>query len=86
MKKLPTTATTSRRVSSINRELASSLVKVENDEGRLRLRFSYGGKRYAMAIGLPDFSVNRMVAQQKASQIELDIASGNFDSTLPLLR
>ncbi|MGB3293149.1 MAG: tyrosine-type recombinase/integrase [Phormidesmis sp.] len=82
MKKLPTTATTSRRVSAINQESASSLVKVENDEGRLRLRFSYGGKRYAMAIGLPNSSVNRMVAQQKASQIELDIASGNFDPTL----
>ena len=59
-----------------------SLVKVENDDGRLRLRFSYGGKRYALAVGLPDSKVNRIVAQQKATQIELDIASGNFDPTL----
>jgi integrase len=58
------------------------LVKVENDKGSLRLRFSYGGKRYAMAVGLPDSKVNRIVAQQKATQIELDIASGNFDPTL----
>ena len=50
-----------------------SLVKIENDDGRLRLRFT---------IGLPDFRVNRLVAQQKAAQIELDIASGNFDFTL----
>ncbi|EDX87314.1 Phage integrase, N-terminal SAM-like domain protein [Synechococcus sp. PCC 7335] len=33
-------------------------------------------------MGLPDFRVNRLVAQQKATQIELDIASGNFDATL----
>ncbi len=58
------------------------LVKVENDKGSLRLRFSYGGKRYAMAVGLPDSKVNRVVAQQKATQIELDIASGIFDPTL----
>ena len=59
-----------------------SLVKVENDDGRLRLRFTHGDKRYAIALGLPDSKMNRTVAQQKAAQIELDIVSGNFDSTL----
>lgn len=59
-----------------------STVKVENDEGRLRLRFTYAGKRYALALGLPDSNVNRVFAQQRASQIELDIVSGNFDPTL----
>jgi integrase len=58
------------------------LVKVENDDGRLRLRWTHHGKRYAIAVGLPDTAVNRTFAQQKASQIELDIISGNFDSTL----
>lgn len=58
------------------------LVKVENDDGRLRLRWNYEGKRYAMAVGLPDTAVNRTFAKQKASQIELDIISGNFDNTL----
>ncbi|NET36549.1 MAG: tyrosine-type recombinase/integrase [Cyanothece sp. SIO1E1] len=57
-------------------------VRVENDKGSLRLRFSYAGKRHALAVGLPDSSVNRIVAQQKAAQIELDIISGNFDPTL----
>lgn len=60
----------------------TSLVKVESDDGRLRLRFTYGGKRYAIAVGLPDSKVNRLVALSKAAQIELDIASGNFDATL----
>ena len=61
-------------------------VSVENHHGRLRLRFRYGGKRYAIAVGLPDSVVNRKVAQQKATQIELDIASGNFDRTLEKYR
>lgn len=59
-----------------------NLVKVENDDGRLRLRFTYGGKRYAIALGLPDSQVNYTVAHQKSTQIELDIVSGNFDPTL----
>ena len=59
-----------------------NIVKVENDDGRLRLRFTHGGKRYAIALGLPDSKVNRTVAQQRATQIELDIVSGNFDSSL----
>jgi len=57
-------------------------VKVETDKGWLRLRFSYQGKRYALTLGLPDSKVNRMVAEQKAHQIELDIISGNFDKSL----
>lgn len=59
-----------------------SAVKVEDDDGRLRLRFSHNGKRYALALGLPQSAVNQLVAQQKAAQIELDIISGNFDPTL----
>ena len=33
-------------------------------------------------MGLPDSKVNKTVAQQKANQIELDIASGHFDLSL----
>ncbi|WP_041658739.1 Arm DNA-binding domain-containing protein [Acaryochloris marina] len=40
------------------------LVKVENDDGRLRLRWNYEGKRYAMAVGLPDTAVNRTFAKR----------------------
>jgi len=35
-----------------------------------------------LTLGLPDSKINQTVAQQKAHQIELDIVSGNFDSTL----
>ena len=57
-------------------------INIESDKGWLRLRFSCQSKRYAFALGLPDSKVNRKVAEQKAKQIELDILSGNFDSTL----
>jgi integrase len=74
--------TTAGRNASASQPANNGLVKIENDSGRLRLRFSYGDKRYAMAIGLPDSAINRLVAQKKASQIELDIGYGNFDPTL----
>ena len=57
-------------------------VKVESDKGWLRLRFTFGGKRRAFALGLPDTDINRKFAEQKARQIELDILSSNFDSSL----
>ena len=57
-------------------------VKIENDKGWLRLRFSQAGKRYAFALGIPDGKLNRKMAEAKAQQIELDILSGNFDPTL----
>jgi integrase len=65
-----------------NTTLGTRFVRVENANGRLRLRFTHNGRRYVVAVGLPDSKVNRLVAQQKAAQIELDIASGNFDVTL----
>ncbi|NJK63635.1 MAG: tyrosine-type recombinase/integrase [Synechococcaceae cyanobacterium SM2_3_1] len=48
----------------------------------MRLRWRYEGQRYTLSIGLPDSRVNRQVAQRKATQIELDMASSNFDPTL----
>ncbi len=57
-------------------------VKIESDKGWLRLRFTYQGKRRAFALGLPDTNINRKFAEQKARQIELDIISSNFDSSL----
>jgi integrase len=57
-------------------------VKVENDKGWLRLRFTHAGKRHTFALGIPDSKSNRKMAEAKAQQIELDILSGNFDSTL----
>jgi len=57
-------------------------VAIENHDGRVRLRWSWDGKRFALALGLLFTSVNLKVAQKTANQIELDIISGNFDASL----
>jgi integrase len=62
--------------------MAKGQVKVEVFAHRLRLRWSYRGKRYCLSIGLPDSIVNRKVATQTAQRIELDMLSGNFDPSL----
>lgn len=57
---------------------------VENIQGRLRLhlpRELYGGKNKYLTMGLPDTPTNRAIAEHKAQQINLDIASGVFDPT-----
>ncbi|MEG4596020.1 tyrosine-type recombinase/integrase [Microcoleus sp. F8_C2] len=57
-------------------------VNIEVFKDRLRLAWSWEGKRFWLYMGLPDTIVNRKVASMKASQIELDIVSGNFDPSL----
>jgi len=50
--------------------------------GMLRLRWTYQGKEYQIALGLRDSPYHRTIAQKKASEIEADIAYGVFDVTL----
>ncbi|NER83209.1 MAG: tyrosine-type recombinase/integrase [Leptolyngbya sp. SIO1D8] len=62
-----------------------------SSRGWLRLRWSYSGKRYSLAPGLPDDPINRALAQQKAQQIETDLRAENltpgaFDLTLAKYR
>ncbi|MDX2231341.1 MAG: DUF3596 domain-containing protein [Leptolyngbyaceae cyanobacterium bins.349] len=57
-------------------------VSVLVSNGRLQLRFRFAGDRQYISLGLPDTPTNRKAAEQKKAQIELDIASGNFDPTL----
>ena len=57
-------------------------VVVFADNGCLRLRWRYQGKRKSMSIGLADTVVNRTVASRLAGQIQLDIAAGNYDPSL----
>jgi integrase len=72
---------TGRRIGR-QKKKSKGTVKVESDKGWLRLRFTYGGKRRAFALGLPETDINRKFAEQKARQIELDILSSNFDCSL----
>lgn len=64
------------------RKSSKGTVRIENDKGWLRIRFTHQQKRYTFALGLPDTQLNRRVAADKAHKIELDILSDNFDSTL----
>lgn len=72
----------SSKQTASGRNSGRNLVKVENDDGRLRLRWTYQGKRYVFALGLPDSFINRGCAQREALRIEGDIATGHFDPTL----
>jgi integrase len=49
-------------------------------------RWSVAGKRYRLYLKLPDTKRNRKLAEAKATQIEWDILSGNFDPTLAKYR
>ncbi|TAG93726.1 MAG: DUF3596 domain-containing protein [Oscillatoriales cyanobacterium] len=55
---------------------------VEVFKDRLRLAWSWQGKRFWLYVGLPDTRANRKVAEIKARTIELDITSNNFDPSL----
>lgn len=57
-------------------------VSILNSNGRLQLRFRFGGKRHYLSTGLPDTVPNRKLAEPKASEIEKDILFERFDPTL----
>ncbi|MEG4166504.1 MULTISPECIES: tyrosine-type recombinase/integrase [unclassified Microcoleus] len=57
-------------------------VNIEVFKDRLRLAWSWQGKRFWLYLGLPDSIVNRKAASIKARTIELDMTSGNFDPSL----
>jgi integrase len=56
-------------------------VSVENFKNRIRLRWRFQCKRYSLSIGQYD-KINLKAAKKIVLQIELDIANGQFDSTL----
>ena len=64
------------------KKASKGTVVVQVFKDRLRLVWSYLGKRYYLYIGLPNSQINRTVAKQKALQIEGDMATDNFDPSL----
>lgn len=56
-----------------------STVSVTSDKGMLRLYWRYQGKAEYLYLGYPDSEANRAFARLKASQIETDLISGNYD-------
>jgi integrase len=61
--------------------MSKSSVKVESFKGRLRLRWSYKGERYSLSLNLSDSVLARSAAERKATTIQDDIDTGNFDTT-----
>ena len=72
----------SQSLSQSRKKAAKGTVVIQVFKERLRLVWSYAQRRYFLYLGLPDSKINRLYADQKARQIEGDIATGNFDSTL----
>jgi integrase len=65
---------------------AKSRVKIESIRGNLRLRSAHEGRRPTMYLGLYDSPVARTVAEGRASEIEADLATGNYDPNLKKYR
>lgn len=57
-------------------------ISIGVNKGCLRLRWQYQGEPFSIYLGMKDSPTARAAARAKASQIEADIYSGNFDSTL----
>lgn len=73
----------SQSVSQSRKKASAGTVVVQVFKERLRLCWSYLGKRYYLYIGLPDSKFNRVnAAEPLARKIEGDVATGNFDPTL----
>lgn len=53
-------------------------VRVRSSNNRLQLVFTFEGKRHFVSTGLSDTPFNRKQAQDKALEIERDIAYGKF--------
>lgn len=63
------------------RRSQSRSIQYRSDHNRLRLVFSYGGKRHFIALEMADTPMNRVKAQEIAFQVEKDIDYGEFDPT-----
>jgi integrase len=62
--------------------MASVSVKIKVFRNRLRLVWSWQGKRFCLYIDLSDTTANHKLAGIKALTLELDMADGNFDPSL----
>ena len=63
-------------------ERQSRMVKLAEDRGTLKLRWTHDNKRYSLALGCKDTPLNRKIGESKATEIEVDILTGRFDQTL----
>ncbi|HEY9617714.1 MAG TPA: DUF3596 domain-containing protein, partial [Microcoleaceae cyanobacterium] len=62
-----------------HRKAKTGSVQVRISNNRLQLVFTFNGKRHFVSTGLADTPFNRKQAQDKALEVERDIAYGEFD-------
>lgn len=67
-------------------KMQKGAVVVRSIKGRLRLVWTFCGKRYFFALELSDTRANQAIAELKAKQIERDIVNDLFDPTLEKYR
>lgn len=67
--------------SGLGQKSAKGTVSVTNFEGRIRLRWRYQGKRYSLSLAVWN-QLNLLQAQKTAIQIEQDMITASFDTTL----
>jgi integrase len=61
-------------------------INIENNAGRIRLRWRYQGERYQLSLPYDYCTENIHHANVKVAEIKLDILKGSFDSTLQRYR
>lgn len=76
------TGSQSPRSRKRGRKASRGSVQIRVVKGRLHLVWSTLGQRYFLSMGMDDTPLARKVAEAKASLIEADIISGNFDASL----
>lgn len=57
-------------------------VHIHARNGLLQLRWTHQGKDKCLSLGMADTPLNRSIAKRKAGEIECDLHSGHYDSTL----
>ncbi|RBL93344.1 tyrosine-type recombinase/integrase [Chitinophaga flava] len=57
-------------------------IAIENNKGRIRLRWRYNGKRYPLSLPYAYSPENMHYATIKVAEIELDMMKGCFDTSL----
>jgi hypothetical protein len=73
----------------MNRQKKGTVVVQEYNDGWLRLRWSYQGKRHVLALGLPADPTNQAIAERKATRFGLNLmayGSNTFAAVISALK
>ncbi len=68
------------------RRTKKGAIAIASRNGMLNLRWTHEQRRYQLAIGLENTPTNQQTAREKAADIEVDMAKGQFDPTLDKYR